>query len=518
VFESHIATMAADMNATHFTAAGAPLLDAEELSNAVHRLQELGLNMKEKVDKREDEHAKMRDDLDELLVYMKAIGKALKIRFPSGPPPSARHDDDDDDDDDDAVRASITEGIKRRNRSARSRSPARSESSLADSDATGLGGTSTWDGKSSRLPKKVKVESLPRLGSKEKEGLPYHKWKVDARATIAAAYGAEWVLDIDPPTEEEPAELREWYEPVDKMVYAALLKAVSDVPILSDFVRRLQGTWGAGYKAWRTIKKHYVRMADTNRTYLASKLTSMKPKERESMESLLNRFELLREEYDQYGVPLSDELLITQVFSHLSQNWRVNTGLNGKDLSKMTWGEVKEKLQQEDNIRRQSNTTAEDATLPLGWTKGYAAAKVASAGESDAKDKPAVGLANKAGGSPPSKGKEKPKQGGAPKEVKKQGEGLLFVCYCCKKSGHVWTKCRNKPDGWVPSDEDKAEADRLRAQRIAQSNAARAKSAGDQASASAASGSTSAPKPASSSGEKPPQSSASEGLVTLPQV
>jgi hypothetical protein len=320
----------------------------------------------------------------------------------------------------------------------------------------------------------VKVEALPRLGSKEKEGLSYHNWKVDARATIAAAHGAEWVLDIEPPLAEEFEAVRAWYEPVDKMVYAVLLKSVSDVPILSDIVRRLQGEWGSGHKAWWAIHSHYVRVAETNRTFLAAKVTALKPKERESMEAFLNRCEALREEHKQYGIELPDNMLITQVFRHLSQNWRVHTGLNGVSFSSLPWGTVKDKLQGEDNIRRQSNTTAEDATMPLGWTKGYGGAKAAGGSESSDASNPSTGGANKAGGDPPFKRPDNAKKGGAKPPGTRKGMGPNLVCYHCKKSGHVWTECRTKPEGWEPSDEDKAEADKLRAARLEQSAKAKA--------------------------------------------
>jgi hypothetical protein len=503
-----------------------------DLSSSVTSLQEQLGRLGEAHAKREEELTIMRDDMAEIKTFVKAIAASLKLRIPPDVPapsaPSARPQPR-------SGQEELTAGDldNASSRSARSRSPARSEGgvSRAGSEAARIADQSAWAGKSTRLPKKVKVEALPRLGSKEKEGLSYHNWKVDARATIAAAHGAEWVLDIEPPLAEEFEAVRAWYEPVDKMVYAALLKSVSEVPILSDIVRRLQGEWGSGHKAWWAIHSHYVRVAETNRTFLAAKVTALKPKERESMEAFLNRCEALREEHKQYGIELPDNMLITQVFRHLSQNWRVNTGLNGVSFSSLPWGTVKDKLQGEDNIRRQSNTTAEDATMPLGWTKGYGGAKAAGAGESPDASNPSTGGANKAGGDPPYKRPDNAKKGGVKPPGMRKGMGPNLVCYHCKKSGHVWTECRTKPEGWEPSDEDKAEADKLRAARLEQSakakaaNGARNKGESDvQGNASAATANTlkkgekKVSFAATATGRGSSSAGPKVGKVSLPQV
>jgi hypothetical protein len=227
-------------------------------------------------------------------------------------------------------------------------------------------------------------------------------------------------------------------------------------------------------------------------------------------------------------------MLITQVFRHLSQNWRVNTGLNAVPFTSLSWGTVKDKLQMEDNIRRQSNTTAEDATMPLGWTKGHARAKTANAGENP-EAPPAMGRgAFKAEGEYHGKRPENYQQGGARQPAKVKGLGPSVVCYHCKKSGHVWHVCRTKPDGWEPSAQDVSEAERMRGIRLDQSgkakqvNASRGEPATQPASstpkrsvsfdikgtgsASAAAGS-SAPRASASASSNP-----KVGKVSLPQV
>ena len=500
-----------------------PPVVLDNLSFSVRAMQEQVAKLEEEDAKRTEEVAALREDMSDIKAYLKAIGEALKLKIPPDTPaprgPSARRD-----------RPSVQDGVTAEDsdnsskRSAHSHSPSRSiaAASLADSEMARIKDQSAWSGK--RLPRKVKIEALPLLGTKDVKGKPFHKWKVDARAVIAAGHGAEWVLDIEPPTNDDLDEVKAWYEPVEKMVYAGILKSVSEVPILSDVVRRLQGKWGSGHSAWWAVHNHYVRIAEENRTFLAAKVNALKPKERESMEAFLNRCEALREEHLQYGLVLEDALLLTQVFGHLALNWRVNTGINNVAYTSLKWDFVRDKLQREDNNRRQSNTVAEDATLPLGWTKAYAAARVAGAGESPESSNTPFGAANKGEGASPGKRFENAKQGGAPKQFKKKGLGPILVCYCCKKSGHVWTECRNKPDGWEPKDEDKAEADKKRAERMAQSKAAKAARAGGQAGESSFEGNASAVRASTStsggqkSGESRDESHPKTGRVTLPQV
>ena len=162
----------------------------------------------------------------------------------------------------------------------------------------------------------------------------------------------------------------------------------------------------------------------------------------------------------------------------------------------------------------------------MGWTKGYGGGKLAGAGESDAPcPTPNAGAANNVGGY--NKGKKTPgfKQGGDQDPKKKKGFGPILVCYHCKKSGHVWTECRTKPEGWEPKDEDKAAADKMRADRIAQSNAAKAKTVSGEGSASAARSNPDSIAKASPPSESKAHTSkgvkvlkASEGKVSRPEV
>jgi hypothetical protein len=323
------------------------------------------------------------------------------------------------------------------------------------------------DGGKSSLPSVQKLRDLPNIG-KEKDELPYHKWKVDALAYIEAARAGK-VLTTPPPGTGESFAYQEWFAQANAIVYASLLAAVRSVQVLGDAVRRLQGKPDSALKAWKAIEAHYVRMADTNLTYLMGKVRSLVPTDGESMESFLNRCQALRDEFDAYGLELEDHLLITQVFQGLSHQWKQSCGLNRVSVATLQWAVVAEMLQQEDNSRRQSNTKATDALLPLGWTRKHPGGAFHAKGEEEHNNPlsfPAAPRACACAGTPRDSGKgkrvKKEHNGGAVLPARKN-----FVCYHCLKSGHTWTHCRTRPAEWKPTAEDKQKADRIRDEREA---------------------------------------------------
>jgi hypothetical protein len=279
----------------------------------------------------------------------------------------------------------------------------------------------------------IKLGELPKLG-KDKGELPYHKWHIDAMAVIAAAR-AKRVLDDPPPDPSVDADYFAWFEHADSAVFAALLSAVRSIPVLSDHVRRHAGSIGCARNAWLAIRDHYVRLADSNLSFLTGKLKALRPNEKESMESFLNRCELLRSEYAQFGLDLDDAQLLTQVFSVLSRMWKHSIGHARTPISGLTWGEVKFLLQEEDNGRRQADASAPDSLLPLGWSR-----RPPNSRPQDNSTRPS---ASAAGGKPYSSPDGKPR---------------VTVCWFCFKFGHMWPDCRNKPEGWQPSEEARKKA------------------------------------------------------------
>ena len=70
------------------------------------------------------------------------------------------------------------------------------------------------------------------------------------------------------------------------------------------------------------------------------------------MEQFLNRCFQLRDEFASYDVELDDKLLVTQVFSKLSYQWKKSTGLADSSVETLLWDDVASALQAEDNARR----------------------------------------------------------------------------------------------------------------------------------------------------------------------
>jgi len=206
-------------------------------------------------------------------------------------------------------------------------------------------------------------------------------------------------------------------------------------------------------------------VSSNNCLFLLSKGEAYEPRDGESMESFLNRGNLLRNEFAEFGLELEDSLLIAQVLRKLSIQWKSRANLDGTQ-SEYSWPQVAEALQKEDNDRRQSNTKHPEALLPLGWTRRSGEARVASSGgdpsgEQHSGPKGQASTSADASAAPalaPGKGK-------APKGAQPQGERTIsapVVCWHCHKVGHLWGECNTKPTGWKPSGEDRAKAEALR--------------------------------------------------------
>lgn len=302
----------------------------------------------------------------------------------------------------------------------------------------------------------LKPKDLKKLG-KEKDELPYYRWKQAVGSTVRAAGGNRYLGELD--LTGLSADDVEIHEQNDAILYSALYGAVAHVTTLGDKVGRVGNSFGSAAKAWEMIKAFYVRLGEHNESFLDGKLAKLAPGEGESMEVFLNRCERLRSEYESYGLVLEDSRLLRQVKQKLSMSWLQATGLSKVDATRISWEDASYALQLEDNTRRQANTDAVDALLPLGWKpQGGAKAKAhAASGEpKDPTPSPTPAPAHAApavAGKGPAKGKG-PGKGAAPKG------GTTFdksqwVCYYCIEVGHGVNECPTKPAGWKPTPESR---------------------------------------------------------------
>jgi hypothetical protein len=301
-------------------------------------------------------------------------------------------------------------------------------------------------------PEKVRVPTLPVLGKGTGE-LPYLTWSKTTRALLDAA-SACYVLDNLAPATDENGALQ-WYTMTSKKVFAAILQAVGKVPIIGTKILNLAGDLSSAKRAWEELKKFFIREADSNLPFLQKSLRELTPERAESMESFISRCNELVRLYESYGLTLSDQDLLVQIFSVLSNAWRKSLGIKGP-ITSMPWDEISLALQEEDNDRAQSNTSAEDALLPLGWTRGQQ--RVNPIGL------PTQAAANVGTGEPWGRGK----RGNSP--LRRRVPNI--VCYACFKRGHGALECRSKPPGWQITPEAKAKAHALKDSYITPSSPA----------------------------------------------
>jgi hypothetical protein len=316
---------------------------------------------------------------------------------------------------------------------------------------------SAWDGH-----KELKLRELAKLGRGKGE-LSYSSWKTFALADLDAARLTP-VLTLEYP-EQASAEVQAFYKAANSVVYAGLLHAVKEINVLRDHVLRLHGHVSSARFVWLAIKAHFVRASHNNDLHLLTKLKALAPREKESMESFLNRCNLLVKEYSEYDLVCDETLLISQVLSTLASQWKTNAKLD-RPLAELTWDEVARALQAEDNNRRMSNTDAPESLLPLGWTRRSGGARAASGDSGSSGEQPPSNPdANAApAGATPKGGKWKPKHA-APKGAPPQGEQRVtapVVCWLCKEVGHLYGECKSDRAGQKPSAQDRAEAEAKR--------------------------------------------------------
>jgi hypothetical protein len=349
-----------------------------------------------------------------------------------------------------------------------------------------------WDGH-----KELKLRELAKLG-KGKGELAYSSWKTFALADLDAARLTP-VLTLEYP-EDASSEVQVFYKTANSVVFAGLIHAVKEINVLRDVVLRLHGHASSARFAWLAIKAHYVRVSHNNDLHLLTKLKALEPRERESMEAFLNRCNLLVKEYAEYDLVCDESLLISQVLSTLSSQWKTNAKLD-RPLAGMSWESVALALQAEDNNRRTSNTDAPESLLPLGWTRRSGGGKVASAEGSPSADQPPSSHDASAApaGAGPKGGKGRPKpptsRGAPPKGETKVSAPV--VCWLCKEVGHLYGECKSDRAGQKPSAQDRAEAEakreelrrrREQSQKDKAAHAARAASQGESATEARASG------------------------------
>jgi hypothetical protein len=332
------------------------------------------------------------------------------------------------------------------------------------------------------LPDKVKVPDLPRVG-RNKEERPYYLWEAEARALFAAAQGVDVILERGiPPLAADPRVQRR-YAHANNIVFAALMRATVSVPVLSDTVRRLQGSVASGRRAWVAIRAHFVRLADDTESLLLGELQAIAPRAGEEMERFLNRCHGLREKFGRYNVPFPEDLLVQLVCKSIGRAWLQSSGLLARKVDlqavghKLPWSDVCSMLQKEDNGRRcQTDFSAHDAMLPLGWTRDGRPGR--ARGASGEAQEP--GYESERGGSssgpqgPPAAHAAGGSQGEGKKRPPREGEGRsgnrgswdpkYLVCFYCLQSGHGIRDCPDpkKPKTFVVSQERKEKAAQLR--------------------------------------------------------
>lgn len=305
-------------------------------------------------------------------------------------------------------------------------------------------------------------------------GMSFMRWQATAYAELQGA-GIAAVVDHVAPTPQISSKVLAAYRRASGIVFACMQRACANVPVVRDEVMNVARQPDYGLRAWLAIRDHYIKLASTNRSLLQAELKNLKPRDGETMDSLLARCETLRTKYQMYNLVLQDRDLIVQIFTGLAHSWRTavrqfHPGAEPEDLS---WSSLSQDLRRVDTERRQSCTTVPGAELPLGYgQKGKK--QVSDAGGSTAQGHQAQGKNKQKGSkSPRSQSPQKKSAAGAGPSgtAPSQNRGII-VCYCCH-GAHMISECPKKPKGWKLTPELKAAADKIRDAKIEQQKANR---------------------------------------------
>jgi hypothetical protein len=162
-----------------------------------------------------------------------------------------------------------------------------------------------------------------------------------------------------------------WYDSADAVVFAAVYRAVSAVPFLSDTVSMLQGQAEATQKAWRAIKAHYLVQSQYAQVEIRSELSGIRLQPDEQMDSFLSRNDQLMVKAAAMGFSLRSDDVILTVMALLPRTWgkAVEEHFDrGTPYSSMDWATVRLALKQED-IERRHHDMSEGHLLPLGLSR-----------------------------------------------------------------------------------------------------------------------------------------------------
>ena len=273
-------------------------------------------------------------------------------------------------------------------------------------------------GPSAGPKERQKQLQVPKL-TVDKDGKSnYTIWTVRFR-NIMLQQGYWTPFSTDPPTAGTPE--RQKYDSDNEVAWVTLLSAMPDkyIPMLQKF----EGVPDSARKGWQALDTQFVLRTAWSECDLRRDFWSLEIQKSESIDEYIMRAEVLWIDFERMNIPLTEREWLTKIVDGVPVSWR--RSITTSKPSPADWDKdfVFSVLREDEQIRTRNN-------------KGKGASGLAATSE-QAKPQSDKTQANQAKG-----GKGKGSGGGNNKEPP--------TCWYCKKKGHRYDRCYQKPTGWQP--------------------------------------------------------------------
>ena len=262
------------------------------------------------------------------------------------------------------------------------------------------------------------------------DGTNYEDWSSRMKSAfkryrlLKVALGKETM----PPAEGE--EQDKWVEK-SAVVYDLILQAVN--PSMLQHIKDLVEDDESGPKAWKVLENLLQPNTMPMVIILEQELAAVRMKPGDEVEPVLNRLKDIYTKMSSAGAAVEPMKQCVKIISVLDNSWgNLIPTLNSQQaLWTPEW--VRQQILQEDFRRKHAGGGGEAASS--GGAEGYGAA---GAGR------------GKGGGRGRGRGKGSFRGGGRGNAGGRGSTRMEGACWYCKKTGHPWFKCHQRPEGWAP--------------------------------------------------------------------
>ncbi|CAI7872134.1 unnamed protein product [Closterium sp. NIES-53] len=263
-------------------------------------------------------------------------------------------------------------------------------------------------------PSPTTVDPVKAFSIEKFMGEDYEHWSFRTKLM----YTQYKLLDLVEGKEKMPdaAELKEAWMKRSFDAYMLMVQAVGGRQL--DHIKDLLGDLECGPKAWRKLLDVHSPTHATGIVLLARRLRDIKFVDGEPMQPVLDEMRDIFTKLQGGGVVYPELVQCVEIVIRLPESWSALAINLNSQQPQWSVDYIRARILEEDLRRRSVERSEEGAGYGVGGGKN--------------------GFKKKWKG----KNKDYPKEDG--------GGGQVEVCFYCKKRGHRWRKCYQRPKDWTP--------------------------------------------------------------------